>query len=127
MVQGAGVGYAVLGCESVIVFVQATVVVYLSPADVEVKPTTLGCPSQSVIKDVTCVAPGFCRVSVNALENVEVLTMSLVHCQDNEALLHAVKAILHLDAYSGPDPVLSKAGALVCCADPLSIPSPEAT
>jgi hypothetical protein len=111
------------------VFVQVTVDVESPAVETEVYPTTRGCPSQSVTKDVTLVVPGFSKVSVKPLENVEVVTMAFAHCQLKEELLHVESADAHDDAYSCPVPVVTAGGAVFCVVvvDPFSMPSPDAT
>ena len=63
---------------------------------------------------MTFVVPGKSKTSVKPLENVEVVTWALLHCQSKEELLHVARADAHDDAYSCPVPVVSAGGVVYC-------------
>ena len=108
-------------------FVQATVDVVRLPVETDVRPTTLGCPSQRVITEVTLVEPARRWVSVKPLENVEVPMMASSHPYQKDDLLHVESASLHFDAYSSPVPVLCNPGVICGFFNVSLMPNPEAT
>jgi len=87
--------------------VQDAVEVVLLPVETDVRPTTLGYPSQRVMTDVTLVVPGRRCVSVMALDCVTVLRMASSQPYQKEDFAHVLRVSWHFEAYSIPDPVLS--------------------